>query len=547
MIRQKTQFLHTAKTSCQATQQRVLQLLLTLNSGSRFSQDMGLKPGLSVSEFRERMPVVDYEFFRPYVDRMQTGEHNALLGQHNKLLMYALTSGTTSQPKLIPITQQFVKDYRRGWQHWGIDVHQNHQKLQYQRIVQISSSHNKWLAPDGIPCGNISGLVTSMQKAIVRKLYVIPAAVTMIDDPVAKQYTVLRFALAEPQVGMFVTANPSTLLHFCKDADANGEQLIRDVHNGTLTIGGISDNTSRKLSRYLTPRHARARQLEAAISRSGRLLASDCWPDLQCLGVWSGGSAGAYIPQLLREFGQVSVRDHGLHASEGRMTIPFESGTSAGVLDIESHFFEFIPAEEIESTSPTTLETHELQINKDYYILLTTSSGLYRYNIRDVVRCVGYFGATPMLEFRHKGSHISSITGEKITESQVVDAVGMCCKELRIMLSQFTLTPAWADPPGYILYIGLDDQLQNTERQLFNLAVSVDRCLAELNCEYAEKRATGRLSPISCQPISDSAWKSLKNYRLTTSGGSVEQYKHPCLMPDPNFEQMFCVAAGIQR
>ena len=542
MIRAKDRFLDVATASCQSTQANTLQRLLELNSDSQFSRDMGLRPGMSVSEFQQRVPICDYEFFRPYIDRMQAGQHSALLGHRNKLLMYAITSGTTARSKLIPITEQFLKDYRRGWQHWGIAAHQDHPRMRYLRMVQISSNHNRWLAADGIPCGNISGLVTSMQKPIVRKLYVVPAAVAKIEDPVAKQYAVLRFALAEPLSGMFVTANPGTLLQLCKDANEHRERLIRDIHDGTLSTDAISPAVANVLQRSLSKQRGRAKQLESIVDRSGRLIASQCWPELQCLGVWSGGSAGAYLRQLRAEFGQVSVRDHGLHASEGRMTIPFSDETSAGVLEIETHFFEFVPVNEMESPAPVCLESHQLEVDHDYYILLTTSSGLYRYNIRDVVRCVGYFGATPLLEFLHKGSHISSITGEKITESQVVQAMQQATHHLGVSVHQFTLTPAWGDPPGYTLFLDTSGSITD-DQSLNQLALTFDNELGSLNCEYREKRDTGRLAAIKVETLSAATWQVFKESRLTISGGSVEQYKHPCLMPDPGFNGLFRTAA----
>lgn len=555
MIRAKERFLNLARTSCRQTQHETLRRLLNLNSDSQFSKDMGLTSNLPLADYSQRMPIVDYEFFRPYIDRMQTGEHGALLGARNKLLMYALTSGTTSKSKLIPITSQFVRDYRRGWQHWGIAVHQSHPQLRFMKIVQISSNHRRWLTADGIPCGNISGLVTSMQKAIVRKLYVVPAAVAKIDDAEAKHYAVMRFSMAEALVGMVVTANPSTLIQLCRDSELLKTSLIRDIHDGTLSVNNIQDEVSLELRRYLKPNSVRAKQLESIISDTGSLAASDCWPDMQCLGVWSGGSAGAYIPELRQHFGPCNVRDHGLHASEGRMTIPFENETAAGLLDIESHFFEFVPVAEIDSLHPLTLEAHELQRDGEYYILLTTSSGLYRYNIRDIVRCVGYWGTTPLLEFRHKGSHISSITGEKITESQVVDAMRQSCKDLGICLKQFTLTPAWGDPPGYTLYVNTDNfqsiNASNTENSnnppvnLVQLAAALNHHLGELNCEYREKHTSGRLAPMKCIVLPDLAWQRFKQTRLTTSGGSVEQYKHPCLLPDPTFQGALLTAAGI--
>ena len=99
---------------------------------------------------------------------------------------------------------------------------------------------------------------------------------------------------------------------------------------------------------------------------------------MKLLAIWTGGSAGAYLPKIRSLFGEVSIRDHGLHASEGRMTIPLEGGTSEGVLDVISHFFEFIPENQAEAEAPETLLAHELTQGENYYILMTTVSGLYR-------------------------------------------------------------------------------------------------------------------------------------------------------------------------
>lgn len=544
IIRAKDRFLNTAAISCRDTQQDTLQRLLHLNAGSRFSRDHGLQPGLSSAEFSRCVAISDYETFRPYIERMKTGDHAALLGHGNKLLMYATTSGTTSQPKLIPITNQFIQDYRRGWQFWGIAAQQTHHRLKQLRMVQITSHHQQTQTQDGTPCGNISGLVTAMQRRIVRKLYTVPAAVARINDPASKRYAVARFALADPWVGMLVTANPSTLLLLNSSATASATALIRDIHDGTLTANSIPQDVATELRRRLRPDIGRAAELERIVESHGYLDPRQCWTQLSVLGVWTGGSAGSYLPELRKRFGDIPIRDHGLHASEGRMTIPFSDNTAAGLLDIESHYFEFVPEAESDSEKPITLQAHELERDQDYYILLTTSSGLSRYNIRDVVRCTGYHGSTPLLEFRHKGAHVSSITGEKITESQVVDSVREAVKIQQAEVTQFTLTPAWGDPPQYNLYVHCGEATATPET-LSRLATTADEQLRKHNCEYDEKRGTGRLAQLKCQSVSFSAWETFGQGRLKTSGGSPDQYKHPCLLPDAAFDNRFLKDSGL--
>jgi hypothetical protein len=564
MRRARREFLAAARTSCRDSQRAVLRALLQLNHDSRFSGDRHLSAGMSVSEFRNAIPVADYELVQPYIQRVAAGEHQALLGTANRLQMFAVTSGTTSDSKLIPVTDRFLNDYRRGWQMWGIGTYSEHARLQKLNIVQISSSHRRFATTGGTPCGNISGLVAAMQSTIVRTLYTVPSAVAEIGDAEAKRYAIVRMALADPYVGMLITANPSTLLQLLDHANLHAESLIRDIRDGGLRGCEIPESVRGMLQRRLRANPSRAAVLESIVQKHGTFQPRLCWPMLGVLGVWCGGSAAAYIPRLRQQFDNVPVRDHGLHASEGRMTLPLEDNSSAGVLEVQTHFFEFIPVGESESSQPIVLEAHELEEGREYFILLTTSSGLYRYNIQDVVRCVGYFGSSPILEFRHKGAHISSITGEKIAESQVVEAVRHACNLTGLSPHIYTLTPCWGDPPGYTLYVGrvTDDPLSHRlagkdggtgplvatagdsgEREF---AMALDEDLCRRNVEYGEKRQTGRLQMIRIQELSPDAWKSFTNARQSRAGGSAEQYKHPCLMPDPQFEEKFLKACGLR-
>jgi hypothetical protein len=258
---------------------------------------------------------------------------------------------------------------------------------------------------------------------------------------------------------------------------------------------------------------------------------------MNLLAVWTGGSAGAYLRSMRTYFGDVAVRDHGLSASEGRMTIPLADHCPDGVLDVSSHFFEFIPEAEHGSANPTVLECHELEEGNNYYILLTTSAGLYRYDIRDVVRCTGFHQATPRLEFLNKGSQISSITGEKISEAQVVWAVRAAVAALDLHLSHFTVAPVWGDPPGYRLLVETGE-LPSPEAAE-QLSAQADASLQMQNMEYGEKRRSGRLAPLATALVPAGSWDRLAGERQSRLGSSLEQYKHPCLVPDLAFCERF--------
>ena len=544
ITRSRKDFLQSAKTLCRQTQRTLLTDLLRLNQSSEFSRKHGLTERTTLAEFRNQIPVSDYELVRSSIEQVANGNHGALLGESNQLQMFAMTSGTTAASKLIPVTTRFLDDYRRGWQTWGIGTYSDHVMLQKLNIMQISSTHQKTRSADGTPCGNISGLVAAMQKRTVRSMYTIPAAVAEVKDAEAKRYLILRLALADPWIGMTITANPSTLVQLAELANVQATSLIRDIHNGGVSGIDLPAHQLQHLKKRLKPNPQRASKLQQILDRCGALPPRECWPLLQALGVWSGGSAAAYLPKLKQIYDGIVIRDHGLHASEGRMTLPIHDETSSGLLEIQTHFFEFLPIAEADSSTPVVLEAHELQDGAEYFILLTTSSGLYRYNIRDVVRCTGFYGATPLLEFRHKGAHISSITGEKLTESQVVEAVNSAAQVCGINLDLFTLTPQWGTPPGYRLFVKFAaNSPSDRDIALEHFADVVDAKLADGNVEYQEKRDSGRLSKVNVEMLPSEQWATFTFTRQSRCGGSVEQYKHPCLLPDPEFSDLFRTGA----
>jgi hypothetical protein len=271
--------------------------------------------------------------------------------------------------------------------------------------------------------------------------------------------------------------------------------------------------------------------LEQIVARTGHLLPRDFWPGLSVLAVWTGGSVGAYLPRLNEYYGDVAFRDHGLSASEGRMTVPLRKETSAGMLDYSHSYFEFIPEDEHDKSDPTILEAHELQPGENYFILLTTSSGFYRYNIHDLVRCDGYQGEVPLLRFLNKGTCFSSVTGEKLSEFQVVTAVRRGCEKMGVPFETFTTSPVFGDPPGYVLMV----EAGTWGNRASEIVRQIDEELALMNCEYADRLATGRLRGLQILELEPGTWTAFREKRIARTGGSLEQYKHPCLVNDLDF------------
>ena len=347
----------------------------------------------------------------------------------------------------------------------------------------------------------------------------------------------LRFA-ARRGLGMLMAANPSTLVALGRAMDAEKESLIRDIRDGTLRADvELAPELRSQFERKLKADKKRAAELEGIVRSTGHMLPKDVWPtDKLLVGCWTGGSVGPYLRQLPRYYGDAPVRDLGLLASEGRMSIPVEDATPAGVLDITSHYFEFVPEGEIDSKNPVSLAAHEVEAGGSYYIVPTTKAGLYRYHISDLVRVTGFFNGTPLIEFLGKGHRFANLTGEKLSEHQVCRAVDAVARTVPQPVTAYALAPVWDDAKPYY-GVFLEEQDAADRDLLKRFLAELDEQLGRENVEYAAKRESGRLGTLRALGMPAGTWQTWDRERLAQRGGSAEQYKHPCLIGDADFRR----------
>lgn len=394
-----------------------------------------------------------------------------------------------------------------------------------------------------MPCGNLSGYTALVQRRIARRQYVVPPQVGKIADPLARYYVAVRAALGKP-VALFTAANPSTLLTIARTLDTQRERLLKDLHDGTLnTELNLPSDIRVSLSGRWAPNPSAARALAATAEKLGRLYPQDVWPDgTTLIGTWTGGSMGPYLRHLPKYFGDVPVRDLGLIASEGRFTIPFQNNTPSGVLDIWSHFYEFIPETEIDSPQPAALMAHELELGKSYFLVPTTAAGLYRYHISDLIRVTGFVGRTPLVEFLGKGHRFSNLTGEKLSEHHVTQAMERASAASGYHPTAYGVAPVWDDArPFYAVFVEEPDATD----AVGNFLRLFDAELQTQNSEYEAKRQGGRLGPLKAAVIPTRAWAGWDAERLAKSGGSPEQYKRPALVGELGFAERMRVLRWV--
>jgi hypothetical protein len=467
------------------------------------------------------------------------GRVDALFPAGEKVLMFGTTTGTTGRPKLNPVTARWLREYRRGWEIWGVKAFVDHTEMIGTKLLQVVGPATLARTASGLSIGMISSVAARYQSRLLKSFYAVPFELCEVSDPAAKYYTMLRLALVDP-VGLICTITPANLIRLATTGNDHRESLIRDIHDGTLCSDlelppGLRERLHNTIG---IRRPERARQLEKIVEWTGDLYPKDYWP-LSLVCCWLGGTIGYQSRELSRYYGLTPARDLGLVSTEGRHTIPLSDNTPEGVLAVDGSYYEFVPAGEIESARPTVLECHELEPGADYRIVMTTSSGLYRYDIGDVVRCQGYVGQAPVLEFLQKAGQCADMEGEKVSGHQVAQAVETAARELGLHIDCFTAVAVRRDGdiPHYALLIERPAVADAATAEEF-LSI-VDRELVRQNLMYAGKRNDHYIGAPRLMRLAGGAWAEFLRVQRQQGGPAESQYKHPVLIADPAWLNQF--------
>jgi hypothetical protein len=519
-----------------------LQTILARNRDTEYGRAHGFGAIRDAADYQRDVPINTYESLAPYIERMGAGERGVLTAEEP--LMFSVTSGTTGKAKLVPVTPSFLAEYNHA-----IQVHtwrgvEDHPGVAAGQLLVTSSCDVEGHTPAGIPYGALSGFVIKRQPLPVRRHFVLPYEVALIKDVELKYYLTLRLAVEAP-VTAISTLNPSSILLLCEKLQVHAEQLIAAVRAGTAGAPGeLPPWLAAALRRRLGPNARRADELTALLRERGELAPRTVWPNLQALTCWKGGTMALYARQLRRWFGDLPMRDRGYMASEGCGSIPLVDAGAGGALAVTTHFYEFVPVEQRDRPDPPVVTCEALQPNRDYYVLLTTSGGLYRYDINDIVRVVDYYREVPVIEFVRKGQGMTSLTGEKLAESQVTAAMLAAVERLGLedAVRHFTAVPQFGSPPRYAVL--LEPTTALTRAQAEALATALDRELAANNVEYESKRESQRLGPPLLRLVAPGTYDAYRQRRVA-AGTPEAQFKVAHLTPDETFGREFTVLEEI--
>lgn len=496
------------KKSCEApldAQYKLLISILKENKNTLYGKKYSFSEISSFDSFRKNVPLVKYSEIASYIDTIKDGGTNILTKKSPSY--FSETAGTTSSPKYLPLSDSYVKKRSRAWKIWESELFNNHPDAFQldKKIITFTSKPIEGISNSGISYGNVSGLIRSIQPKIVNSLYAVPEEIMYVDDYHLRYYLIALFSLRE-NCSLVVTPNPSTLVVFAKFINENFLEILRDYKYNSISQlekstldNNLKDAILKKFENQ--EKNQQAYQSLKNLQNNKHKL-HEVFGNLT-IGTWTSGSVGYYISQLKEAFGdEIYIKEIGFMASEGRFSIPMaENGFGESVFDITTNFYEFIEVENYREndSNQDTLLIHELELGKQYYIILTNECGLYRYQIDDIVEITGIYRKTPTMKFVQKGKYVASLTGEKVSEWEIIESLKQTQQELGLPIKSFICVPEHKKEG--VIYNFYIHENSYSKKELNLISKTIDSKLISLNIEYEQKRKSMRILQCSVQEV----------------------------------------------
>ena len=368
------------------------QLLLALTKTAEktlFGREHQFEKIKSVEDYQNRVPVRDYEGLKPYIEKVKKGQRNILWTDTPEY--FAKTSGTTSGSKYIPISKEGMPYQIAAAQSaiFHYIAQKNNADFVNGKMIFLQGS------PEleevyGIKTGRLSGIVAHHIPKYLQK-----------------------------------NRLPSLQTNLIEDWETKVDEIVKETEKENMTlISGIPP----WLIMYF----------EKLIERNGKKI-TQLFPNLQLI-ITGGVNFEPYREKMNELLGKPVDTVQTFPASEGFFAFQ-DDYTKEGLLLLTNHgiFYEFIPLDQYGKPDAPRLTLKDVELNKDYALILTTNSGLWSYSIGDVVRFISKYPHRILVSGRTK--HFTSAFGEHVIAFEVEQAMKATVEKYPAQITEFHLAP----------------------------------------------------------------------------------------------------------
>ena len=498
-------FERTSKNPMKA-QKKLLNKIIRKNKNCELGKKLDFANIHNLDDFRSKVPLSTYEDYDALVDRMiHNREKNIMYTGAN--IRYCSSSGSVGKPKILPKSVFDLWNMQCCGFSCTVAVTARHIKKHMGKklpsimgpLVIILTGHK---LEDGKMCNGAGQVPLTYLKPFSNFFVTSPVSLLYPEheELLDTSYLQLRFALQEEKVsyiGSIVITLVTTMFDYLEE---NWEQLCDDIEHGTIGENiKITPELRAEYEKKLKPNPKRAEFLRQEFRKGfDTPIAPRIWPRLTFAYGMIGSNLKVYVEKLRRSIGDnVPIHNMGYAAAEGFFAMPTELDTHDSALIPYSIFFEFIPVnddvEEDETEEPKTLLLDEVEVGKKYELVVTNSSGLYRYRMEDIVQVTRMHNDTPVIEFLYRKNLSMNVANEKTTTAMVDYAAKKMFERTGSDFVGYSFYPDFSsNPPRYCLMTEIKGDVSEEKRQ--EMIDTLDEELKDVNEKYYKYRRWGMLN-----------------------------------------------------
>ncbi len=429
-------------------QEKILKQLIKVGRTTEFGKQAGLINVNTYEEYRQAVPIRDYEQIRPFIDMIKEGKHNVLW--KGRPLYFAKTSGTTSGTKYIPITKDSVHNHFNTARNAALCyvAETGNNRFFDGKLIFLSGSPVLERV-GGIPTGRLSGI-------------------------------------ANHQIPQYLRGNqlPSYETNCIEDWETKLNKIVDETINKDMTlISGIPP----WIQMYF----------DELIRRSGKKI-GDLFPNFSVM-MQGGVNFEPYKAKLYESIGRKIDGIELYPASEGFFA--FQDSQNAEGLLLNTNdgiFFEFVPAGDIFNENPPRISLKDVKIGENYALIVNSNAGLWGYNIGDTVRFVSTNPYRLVVTGRTK--HFISAFGEHVIGEEVEYSMLKAATAENIHITEFTVAPFVSSNNGKS-YHEWFVEFENKPADIQKFANILDQQLRQKNVYYDDLITGNILTPLKITPV----------------------------------------------
>lgn len=445
LAKQYKKGMHTAV----ADQVNLLKYLLQHGKVTVYGKDHKLTEVKNYEEFKQAVPIRDYEALKGYIEQIKEGKHNVLW--KGKPIYFAKTSGTTSGIKYIPITKDSIPNHinsARGALACYMSETGNYDFANGKLIFLSGSPELERIAD--IPTGRLSGIVNH-------------------------------------HIPKYLRTNqlPSYETNCIEDWETKLDRIVEETIEQNMTlISGIPPWMQMYFDRLT--------------ARSGKKI-GELFPNFNVL-VHGGVNFEPYKKRIFDSIGRTIHTIETFPASEGFFAFQDSQEAEGLLLNTNSGiFFEFIPVAELDKPTPKRLSLSEVKVGENYALIINNNAGLWGYNIGDTVRFVSVDPYRLVVTGRTK--QFISAFGEHVIAEEVESAIIQAAEKFQARIAEFTVAPFIAQERGQSFHEWWIE-FEKAPEDLWAFALELDNIMRDKNVYYDDLISGNILKRLQIREIS---------------------------------------------